>query len=87
MHTMTVHDDPGSNPTQFIYHPDLSGDVLVNVAAGDVRTVPGQPGIVQVAVPGRNLQSFILHIAREQLIAELHNMNAGELAALFLRAR
>lgn len=86
MHTMPIHADPDEQPTRFHYNPDLSGTVIINVPASAVTAVPGE-GIVQVSVPGRNLEAFVLEAARDRLVGQLEEMPLADLRDLLLRLR
>jgi hypothetical protein len=84
MHSRTIHADP-DGPTRFTYNADLSGDVLVNVPAGAVEAVPGQPFVVQVRMSGRNLEGLVLEALRDRMVARLEEMPVGELRDFLFR--
>jgi hypothetical protein len=87
MHTMQVHADPDEEPTRFLHNPDLSGKVVIVLPASAVSTVPGDPDTVQVSVPGRNVEAFVLEVARDRLVGQLEEMPLAALRDLLLRFR
>lgn len=93
MHSTTIHADPDENPTRFHFNQDLSGAVVITVPASAIETVPGTmsdaPGddVVQVSVPGRNLEGFILQTLRDRLVDRLEGLTLDDMRDLFAHTR
>lgn len=82
MDSKTFEADPG-RPNRFHFDAGLTGDVVINVAPADVTTVPGQPDVLQVTVPGANLRALVLDVLRDDLVERLEAMTPRQLAAFF----